>query len=124
MRRQEKNLIKDNPVMHSHAKEEMYFVKNKLDGFNPYECEAWKLLTTHFGQKIRQEELLSLATVLSFHLNIQLFREDKRQKSMLIKWYNKNIMQIWPFIVNHIVITDKNDNQIVQSDEIENPRYH
>lgn len=124
MRRQEKNLIKDNPVMHSHAKEEMYFVKNKLDGFNPYECEAWKLLTTHFGKKIRKEELLSLATVLSHHLNIQLFREDKRQKSMLIKWYNKNIMQIWPFIVNHVVITDKNDNQIVQSNEIENPRYH
>lgn len=123
MRRRERSLKRDKPTICSQAREEMHFVKKKLDGFNPSECDAWKLLTARFGQKISQEELLSLAIVISRHLHINLFREYKRRKSMLIKWYNDNIMKIWPFIVNQIVITDENDSQIVQSDEMKNPRY-
>lgn len=112
------------PVQNSQAREEMRFVKKKLDGFNPSNCDAWKLLTNRFGPKISQEQLLSLAIVLSRHLNINLYREYKRRKSMLIKWYNENLIKIWPFIVNQIVITDKDDQQIVQFKEMKNPHFH
>ncbi|KAK8842260.1 hypothetical protein M9Y10_026494 [Tritrichomonas musculus] len=92
--------------------EELLFVNDQLKFFKPSSSAAWKLLESHFGPKINQEELLSLAMVVSTYTGISLYREYKRRKGMLIKWFDDNLTQIWPFILQHIVVTGR-DNQVI-----------
>ncbi|KAK8842273.1 hypothetical protein M9Y10_026507 [Tritrichomonas musculus] len=99
-----KSELKDN--------EELLFVNDQLKFFKPSSSAAWKLLEFHFGPKITQEELLSLAMVVSTYTGISLYREYKRRKGMLIKWFDDNLTQIWPFILQHIVVTGR-DNQVI-----------
>ena len=94
------------------AEFEAKFVQEKMADFDPTNCEAWAKLTSRFGPKISQEELLSLAEVVSHQLNIELYREYKRRKNMLIKWFDEHCDQVWPYIEKHIIITDINGNPI------------
>ena len=50
--------------------------------------------------------------VVSTYTGMSLYREYKRRKGMLIKWFDDNITQIWPFILQHIVATGR-DNQVI-----------
>lgn len=87
-------------------KYESEFVREKLSGFEPKNSKAWINLTKRFGTKISQNQLLSIAEVVSTQLNIGLYREYKRRKEMLIKWFDENYESIWPFIENNITIID------------------
>ena len=66
--------------------------------------KAWVVLTSKFGPKVNHDELLSLAEILSFHFKIPLSRENRRQKGMLIQWYNDNLNELWPFIKKNIEV--------------------
>lgn len=93
-------------------KYESDFVRSKLAGFEPKNSLAWSKLTSRFGPKLNQNKLLSLAEVVSNHLNIELYREYKRRKEMLIKWFDENLDIVWPFIESHVTILDVNNNKI------------
>ena len=66
--------------------------------------KAWVVLTSKFGPNVNHDELLSLAEILSYHFTIPLSRENKRQKGMLIQWYNDNLNELWPFIKKNIEV--------------------
>ena len=66
--------------------------------------KAWVALTSKFGPKVNHDELLSLAEILSYHFTIPLSRENKRQKGMLIQWYDNNFDVLWPFITKNVEV--------------------
>lgn len=53
-----------------------------------------------------------MAEVISDQLNIGLYREYKRRKEMLIKWFDENYDSVWPFIENHLSIIDTDGTTI------------
>lgn len=108
---------KPKPPKTLQAEFEAKFVQEKLADFEPTNCDAWIKLTGRFGPKISQEELLSLAEVVSHQLGIELFREYKRRKNMLIKWFDEHVDEVWPYIEKHIIITDVNGNRIDGTDQ-------
>ena len=91
---------------------ESNFVKQILKDFDAKESEAWRKLTSRFGEKLNQNKILSLAEVCSNKLGLNLFREYKRRKEMLIKWFDMNLDQVWPFIEHHIHVVDVNGNEL------------
>lgn len=88
------------------AKYEWKFINEKRQNWDASSSGAWKKLTSRFGPKISQEELLSLAQVVSVQLDIELTREYKRRKEILIKWFDENLDVIWPFIEKNVVVSD------------------
>ena len=83
---------------------EKLIVKQKLSGFDGKESPVPEALEEKFGTMPNREELLSLAKVISKHLQIPLDREAYRRKNVLMKWYHDNFGQILPFIQNNIVV--------------------
>ena len=86
------------------------FIAEKKKDFDPYLSDAWKQLTIRYGPKISHGLLLSMAEVVSHHLQIELFREYKRRKEMLIKWFDEQLDIIIPFLDNHFTMIDSNGN--------------
>lgn len=104
---------------------EKLLLEDKLTHFNPSTSEAWKKLTSKYGEKLNHAELKCLAQVISANLDIELSRETKRRKNMLIKWFDENLNKIWPFIEEHIEVEDVDGNFVLckeseQSGDIEN----
>ena len=83
---------------------EREFIRKKREHNDAWSCLAWTKLRERFGQKISQEELLSLARVVSNELEIDLSREYKRRKELLIIWFNENFDRVWPFIEHNIIV--------------------
>ena len=104
-----KNLNKATAFQQAHEK---FVVETKLKNFDLASSRAWAKLTARFGPKITQEELLSLAQICSIHTQIDLHREFKRRKKMLIIWFEEHFETVWPFIENSLIITDK-DHKII-----------
>jgi len=73
-------------------------IANRLHGFNPKENRVWFEITKRYGEGIKQQELLSIAQVLSATTNIKLDRDAKRRKSVLIKWFEENWYIIHPYL--------------------------
>lgn len=95
---------------------EKAFLEEKRQGNDPKQSIAWMKLVGKFGPKISQEELLSLARVVSHELNIDLAREYKRRKETLIYWFNENFEKVWPFVEHNVFVYSKtgeliNENQ-------------
>ena len=74
------------------------------------ESEAWKYLSQRFGPEIRQQELLSIATVLSGCCNIQILRAEKRKKNCLIKWFHNNWQIVSPFM-EYVVLLNASESE-------------
>ena len=83
---------------------EKEFLKKKRQLGDAFETEAWARLQEKYGRKISQEELLSLARVVANELDLELSREYKRRKELLIIWFQENLSIVWPFIEKHIAI--------------------
>ena len=93
-------------------KYESDFVREKLTNFDPKSCKAWINLTAKYGAKISQNQLLSMAEIVSTQLHLGLFREYKRRKEMLIKWFDENFDIVWPYIESHVTVVDINGNSV------------
>lgn len=91
---------------------EKLFLEEKRKNFDMNKCEAWKRLTDKFGQKVSQEELLTIAQIVSHELEIPLAREYKRRKEILVKWFDENLDEVWPFISSKVAISDQNGERI------------
>lgn len=99
---------KDNPQVQY----EKLFLEEKRKNFDMTKCEAWSRLTQKFGQKVSQEELLTIAQIVSHELDIPLAREYKRRKEILVKWFDENLEAVWPFINNKVRVTDQEGERI------------
>lgn len=84
----------------------------KRSNWNATESVAWKRLTNKFGPKITTEELLSLAQVAAKELGLELTREYKRRKVMLIYWFDQQNEEFWKFLDKHIVVFDREGRPI------------
>lgn len=74
------------------------------------ESEAWKYISQRFGPEIRQQELLSIATVLSGCCNLQISRAEKRKKDCLIKWFHNHWDIVSPFM-QYVVLLDAPESE-------------
>lgn len=85
--------------------EEKDRIKGRLTGFDTKNNIAWHEITTRFGNNVKQQELLSIANILSQNAGIKLDRDAKRRKSVLIKWFNENWNYLAPFL-QFVVLED------------------
>ena len=83
----------------------------KLNGFNFETSKAWQLIQLRYSSGITQNELKSIALVVSHLTNIALDRDTKRDFKLLVKWFDDNFEVVCPilFMIN---LRDKN-NQII-----------
>jgi hypothetical protein len=72
---------------------------------------AWRKVTSRYGDGLNHAELLSVAEVVAYNLNVPLDREAKRRKSLLIKWFEDNMNEIEPFL-DYVKLVDSNGCQI------------
>jgi hypothetical protein len=71
-------------------------VQERVRDFNWRRSQVWAHLTWAYGPIVTQEELVSLATMLSKQLRIRLDRDARRRKPVMIKWFEENWYQIFP----------------------------
>lgn len=81
-------------------------VFTRLKGFKAKDSMAWSEITRRYGSELKHGELLSIAEVVASNANVQLDRDAKRRKSVLIKWFEENWTRISPFL-NYVVLEDK-----------------
>lgn len=63
--------------------------KREIDpDFGPYSCMAWRRLTEMHGPKINFNELFSMAKILSYESNNQIPSKSKKNKVLLILWFD------------------------------------
>ena len=65
-------------------------VEKRLENFDNKNSQAWKDIQNYFGPSLSQNELLSIAQVITYHAKLKLDREAKRRKEVLIKWFDEN----------------------------------
>ena len=80
-------------------------ISNRLNGFDPKNNFVWKEITQKFGSNIKQQELLSIATVIADKAKIKLDRDAKRRKTVLIKWFQENWDAIHPYF-DYVVLEE------------------
>jgi len=73
-------------------------IEARLKGFEPSESIAWNKLEQKFGNQIKRNDLINLATVLSTIAQCDLDRDAKRRKSVLIRWFDENWFLIEKYI--------------------------
>jgi hypothetical protein len=73
-------------------------VLQRTRGWTWQRSHAWAQLTLAYGPKVTQEELVSLAELISRQLRIRLDRDARRRKSVMIMWFEENWWQIWPWL--------------------------
>ncbi|EAX94285.1 hypothetical protein TVAG_057860 [Trichomonas vaginalis G3] len=81
-------------------------VQQRVSGFNASLSEAWPTLCQHFGQKITQDELVSIAEAIKPYAQVKLDRDARRRKSVILKWYQDNWSQISKYI-KYVVLEDE-----------------
>ena len=74
-------------------------VKERINGFNWKECEAWKYLCERFGSHLNQKELISIAELIASKNHLKLDRDAKRRKVVLIKWFQENWEIVKPLLL-------------------------
>jgi hypothetical protein len=89
----------------------MKWKKDEMRDFLPYQSEPWEFLTSRYGPVISKEEIKSLGLVCSSELKIDLFRESKRRKETMLKWFSDHWQKIRPFLENNVTIVFSDEDQ-------------
>jgi hypothetical protein len=66
----------------------------RLGTFCGKTSKAWEGITKRFGDHLNHTELLSIAQVVGWLIGINVDREAKRRKEILIKWFDDH----WPIV--------------------------
>jgi hypothetical protein len=88
---------------------EREWLAQKMEGFVAIESVPWKYLRERYGDRISKEEIVSLGQVCSKELNLSLFREYKRRKETMLKWFDKHWDVILPFLETKLEILERKD---------------
>lgn len=70
---------------------ERHRIDERIRNFEYERSEAWAELRRRGWDQLSQSELLSIAQILGKKLGIELDREAKRRKSILVKWFDENL---------------------------------
>ena len=81
-------------------------VQQRVSGFDFLCSDAWSYLCRHFGNKVTQEELVSIADAIKPYARVKLDRDARRRKSVILKWYQDNWPQIQHYI-KYVVLEDE-----------------
>jgi hypothetical protein len=71
-------------------------IDQRIANFAYEKSAAWQEISARHWDSLRQSELLSIAQVLGNKLGIEVDREAKRRKSVLVKWFDENLMRLRP----------------------------
>ena len=84
-------------------------IKELLGDFKYEECEAWKLITDKLSRTFNQNELTTLAELFTEEYPYTLNRNEKRNKQLMVKFFNSHIDEFREFI-NNTAYVDENGN--------------
>jgi hypothetical protein len=87
--------------------EECERVRRRTEGFNWKHSRAWGQLTSIYGMKLSQHELVSIGDLVAEKLEIKLDRDARRRKTVMIKWFEENWGLIQPLL--HLVVLDRTE---------------
>jgi hypothetical protein len=73
-------------------------VQQRLQGFEPNGCEAWRAIQVQFSSGITHHELRSVAQVICLKTGLTLDRDAYRDRVVLIKWFSDNWIQVAPIL--------------------------
>jgi hypothetical protein len=73
-------------------------VQQRLQGFEPNNCEAWRAIQYQFRSGITHHELRSVAQVICLKTGLTLDRDAYRDRAVLIKWFSDNWIQVAPIL--------------------------
>lgn len=68
----------------------------RRNNFDEKKCRAYKQLEDLGLLKRNHSALLSIAQVIAAHHKLNIDRESKRRKKLLIKWYDDNFDVVFP----------------------------
>lgn len=71
-------------------------VDERLRGFDMEHCQAYRELEKRNLARRTHAALLSIAQVIAKCLNLNIDRESRRRKKLLIKWYDDNLDVVLP----------------------------
>jgi hypothetical protein len=77
---------------------EIQRIQRRIEGFDWQESGIWAFLCWLFGPKLSQDELVSLGGLVARTLGIQLDRDARRRKSVMIKWFEEHWIEIQPLL--------------------------
>lgn len=81
-------------------------VENRLSGFDYKESPAWYAIREQFTSDVKQVHLRRIAEHIAQKLQINLDRDAKRRKTVLLKWFDENWKVIKDVIYDYTVVSD------------------
>jgi hypothetical protein len=87
----------------TYTPEEHARIQRRVSGFNWRLSYTWAYLSDAFGPRLNQEELVSIAELISGILRIRLDRDARRRKPVMIKWFEENWCYIQPVLRNVVL---------------------
>lgn len=82
-----------------------------LGDFDPEKSKGMKVVMKFFDNKISVNRLISLGTILSQMLNLEFPRNYKRNRDLLVKWFDMNLEIIEPNLDKITIVFDENDEK-------------
>ena len=79
-------------------------MRRRVKGFDWQSSFAWNYLVRAYGPKLKQEELVSIADLISRRADIKVDRDARRRKVVMIKWFDDNWHLIHPLL--RLVVLD------------------
>jgi hypothetical protein len=77
-------------------------IQRRVEGFNWKKSTAWLQLSSMYGPKLNQDELISIAELCAHNLQIKLDRDARRRKIVIIKWFTDHWRKIHPLL--HLIV--------------------
>jgi RNA polymerase-interacting CarD/CdnL/TRCF family regulator len=77
-------------IMNFSISEERERVQRRMQGFDWQKSNVWQCLTQSYGEKLNQDELISIADLVATKLKIKLDRDARRRKAVMIKWFEEH----------------------------------
>ena len=73
-------------------------IEKRLQGFQYKNSNAWKTLIQLYGETVKRSTLCEIAKFISSAKQLKIDRDAKRRKDVLVKWFEDNWSDVYPFI--------------------------
>lgn len=86
----------------------------RLSGFDPKNSFVANEISRRFGPNIKQAELYNIAQCIADYAKLNIDRDAKRRKSVLLKWFEEHWQNVSPYL-DYVVLEDaetSKENQI------------
>jgi hypothetical protein len=85
------------------SSEEIARIRKRIEGFNWKRSPAWRYLSLAYGPTLSQDELISIAELISPRVSIKLDRDARRRKCVMIKWFEEHWALIQPLLCSIVL---------------------